>query len=153
MRNLKFAAVSIGIGLALAACGTVPTDGRPISEATTSSSAPSSSSSTPEAEQSPTYITPTKKDYVLTVKTLSKHCFGSAGCNIEFRLKVGYKGEGAVDPSKTYEISYKIKGAEDPFEGTITVTDGKYDTEESQMVSTSSSSIKLVPVITEVSEL
>src|SRR5437879_3831841 len=39
-----------------------------------------------------TGYTPTPDDFTIGIKVLSKQCFGSAGCNIEFRIDPSYTG-------------------------------------------------------------
>lgn len=104
----------------------------------------------PEPEE-PTYGTPTKDNLTLTVKTLEKKCFGSAGCNLDFRIEVGYDGE-PLDPSVTYEITYEIKGGEDPYINTLTVTGEEYSTDEIEFIGTASSDTKIKAVVTDIGE-
>ena len=99
----------------------------------------------------PKVVAPTVKDFKLTVKTLTKQCFGSAGCNVTFRILVAYSGP-ALDPGKTYEVLYTVKGGEDPVENKLTVSGGESSVDEEEMVSTSKSSAKLTAVVTDVME-
>lgn len=90
------------------------------------------------------------KDFKIGVKTLTKQCFGSAGCNVTYRIKPEYIGKGAL-PEGTIEITYTVKGAEDPIINTFTIEDGEASFDSSEMASTSSSSKKLSAVATDVS--
>lgn len=102
-------------------------------------------------EQTPAY-TPTPKDFTLTIKTLKKECFGSAGCNVTFRIQVGYDGP-ALDPSTTYEVTYEVRGAEDgPQINTLTVQGDQSSVDEEEFVSTKSAAVKLKAVVTDVAE-
>lgn len=99
----------------------------------------------------PVYPEPAKADFELTVKTLSKECFGSAGCNITFRVKLAYGGP-ALDPSKTYELTYEIRGGEDPMINTMEVTGDSYTASQEESISTNSSRAKLRAVVSDISE-
>ncbi|SBT40647.1 hypothetical protein [Micromonospora auratinigra] len=97
------------------------------------------------------YDAPTKSDFKLKVKILSKACFGSAGCNVTYRINVTYTGAG-LDPSRTYEVTYQVKGAEDPIINTFEVTGDSASVQQEEMASTRRSGDKLTAVVTEVSE-
>lgn len=98
-----------------------------------------------------TYYTPKPEDFELTARILSKDCFESAGCLIEFRIELGYSG-GDLDPSTTYEITYEVHGGEDPYINTLEVTGTRYSTDESEDISTASSDDDLVVEILSISE-
>lgn len=70
---------------------------------------------------------PAAKDFKIAIKVLTKDCFGSAGCNLTYRINAVTVPAG-LDPGTTYEVSYKVTGAEDPKEGTLTISGGKFDT-------------------------
>ena len=100
----------------------------------------------------PKVVAPTVKDFKLTVKTLTKQCFGSAGCNVTFRILVAYSGPD-LDPGKSYEVLYEVRGGEDgPIANKLTVEGGESSVDEEEMVSTPKSSTKLVAVVTDVME-
>lgn len=84
----------------------------------------------PEPEAEPEFVRPTKEDFRLKIKTLRNECFGSAGCNTEIRVGLVYLGSGKLDPSKTYELTYKILGADDALLSTIQVTGRNYTVDE-----------------------
>ncbi|GAA2759990.1 hypothetical protein [Actinopolymorpha rutila] len=50
---------------------------------------------------------PVAEDFKLTLRTLKKACFGSAGCNISYRVDMGYLGTETPDASVTYEVTYE----------------------------------------------
>jgi hypothetical protein len=84
------------------------------------------------------------------VKTLSKQCFGSAGCNITYRIEVGYDGP-PLDPSNTYEVVYEVRGGEDgPQVNTLTVEGDQSSVDSEESISTSSAGRKLTAVVTSV---
>jgi hypothetical protein len=76
---------------------------------------------------------------------LEKQCFGSAGCNVTYRVTVGYPGAALnLDPDKTYELTYEVRGGEDgPVVNTLTVQGDSFETDQEELVSTSSSRSKL----------
>ena len=98
----------------------------------------------------PVFGTPTKADFKLAVKTLTKKCFGSAGCNVTYRILVSYSGP-ALDPATTYEVLYQVKGGEDgPVDNKLTVTGDQSSVDEEEMIQTKSSKTKLTVVVTDV---
>lgn len=93
--------------------------------------------------------TPTKSDFKLSLKILSKECFGSAGCDISFRVEPAYSGD-EFDPSKTAEVTYEIIGSEDDYTNTFTMTgdtNASVDREESVQTGTAGKiSVKITDV-------
>ena len=120
---------------------------------TSTSAAPVPSSASSTAPALSVYDAPTKSDFNLKVKVLRKQCFGSAGCNISYRIDVTYTGIGDLDPSNTYEVTYQVNGAEDPIINTFEVTGDSASVPEEEMASTKRSGDKLTAVVTDVSEL
>jgi hypothetical protein len=158
-----------GIALILALCcggaviGAVSGDDpKPAADATSSSTvrpsnaAPTTATrTTAPATTAPavaTYDTPTKSNFKLAVKILRKQCFGSAGCNITYRIDVTYAGV-ELDPSATYEVTYEVKGGEDPIVNTFEVTGDSASVQQEEMASTKRSADKLTAVVTSVSNL
>lgn len=99
-----------------------------------------------------TYGTPSPADFHLTIKTIEKKCYGSAGCLITFRVELEYSGP-ELDPDVTYEVTYKVTGAEDPMVNTLEVTGDQYSRDREETASTASSSSKLKVTVTEVGRL
>lgn len=96
--------------------------------------------------------TPKPSDFALRVKTLDKQCFGSAGCNVVYRVELAYHGP-TLDPDTTYEVTYEVRGPEDGAQvGTLEVTGTKYTEPDEVVASTSSASTKLTAKVTEVAE-
>lgn len=142
-----------GIGLAALTGDEKPVAG--VSSTAASSptrAAPAAAAPTPATPAIATYDTPTTDDFKLKVKILRKKCFGSAGCNITYRIDVTYTGMG-LDPTKTYEVTYDVKGAEDPIVNTLEVTGDTASVQQEEMASTRRSTDKLTAVVTSVSEL
>ncbi|MEU1745812.1 hypothetical protein [Micromonospora arida] len=133
------------------AAPTAASQSRPSTSAPTSAAAPTTAPAT-TPPPAPGYDTPTKGDFKLKVKTLRKQCFGSAGCNITYRIDVTYTGDG-LDPSSTYEVTYEVKGAEDPVINTFEVTGDSASVQQEETASTKRSGDKLTAVVTDVSEL
>ena len=104
----------------------------------------------PVAELDTGYVTPTADDFVLTVRTLEKRCYGSAGCNVSFQIDAGWLGE--FDPDTTYEVTYEIKGGDDPLINTLRVEGEQYWVDESEFIGTPSSDAELTAHVLEVRE-
>jgi hypothetical protein len=98
-----------------------------------------------------TYDTPEPSDFELTVKTLSKQCFGSAGCNVTYRIQAGW--DGSYDPAKTYEVVYEVRGDESgPQTNNFTITGDEYQISQEESASTRSSGVKLSTRVVSVEE-
>ena len=107
---------------------------------------------TPTVTVPPARTTPVVKDFKLSVKTLSKKCFGSAGCNVTYRVLVGYSGP-TLNPSDSYEVTYEVRGGEDgPAVNTLTVEGDQSTVQDEEYLSTPSSRTKLTVVVTSVDE-
>ncbi|MEU5097610.1 hypothetical protein [Streptomyces sp. NPDC020996] len=66
-----------------------------------------------EPTPSPSYDEVTPDSFTIELKTKSRHCFGSAGCNLTLEPHLTYLGDSAsIDPSAVYEITYEIHGDE-----------------------------------------
>ncbi len=147
-KRLRIAALIAAAALALA-CGNVPDpDAKPMDKPSGAAPAAAAESKAPAV----TYPVPVAADFSLTVKVLEKECFGSAGCNIKYRMVVKQVSAKTFDPSKTYEITYTLKGTDDPEVGTLEVTGDQYSTDEYARTSTPNSKTKVTAVVTEVSE-
>jgi hypothetical protein len=91
------------------------------------------------------------EDFKVSLKILTKQCFGSAGCNVTFRIKPAFVGALDMPSSGTTEVTYKVKGGDDPLVNTFTIDEdgtAHFDSEES--ISTPRSSAKLKAVVTDV---
>ena len=159
-RNLILVGVgAFVLGLVIGSAGSGASDtAGPAPTVTVTQPAPEVKSTAPPAPATtappapPKATAPTVKDFKLTVKTLTKQCFGSAGCNVTFRILVTYNGP-ALDPGKSYEVLYQVRGGEDgPLANKLTVEGGESSVDEEEMVSTSKSSAKLTAVVTDVLE-
>jgi hypothetical protein len=88
---------------------------------------------------------PAPADFRLTAKITDKQCFGSAGCNVTFRVDVTYAGTAALDPDKTWLVIYEINGIEDaPQVGNFQLTGTRVEsTDEDVQTSSTKSKITL----------
>lgn len=112
--------------------------------------APAEEETTPE-DTGPSYVTPTRADFTVTLKILSKQCFGTAGCNVTYRpeLTLNLPVE-SLDPAATYDVTYVVHGDESgAITDTISLTGGQYQRMDGA-ASTTSSSTKLAAVVTAV---
>lgn len=129
---------------------------QPVAGVPASASAPPATvaTSTPEPEETeepdPEPVAVTKSDFTIKLKITEKQCFGSAGCNVTTKASVTYVGIDDLDdlPSMI-DITYKIKGAEDPYTATIEMEDGKYSP-DTAILSTRRKSDKLTATVTAV---
>jgi hypothetical protein len=107
---------------------------------------------TPEVYSPPTpkYVVPTKRSIKITLKILTKECFGDAGCNVSYRPQLEQLTLGDFDPSITYDVTYEVRGVEDgPQIDTLQMTGSQYESSEG-FAQTTSSGAKLTAVITSV---
>ncbi|MFD7873998.1 hypothetical protein ACFV5G_07690 [Streptomyces sp. NPDC059766] len=82
-----------------------------------------------------------------------KHCFGSAGCNVDVEPDLSYEGILPIDPDKSYEITYEITGDESgPVIETISLTNGTSMEYYPSSLSTASSGVKITGKVTDVAE-
>lgn len=91
---------------------------------------------------------PVAEDFRIGTDVLEKQCFGSAGCNITFRISVQYVGPN--DPNST-EVTYEVLGGTDPLINTFTIDangDALVDSEE--FISTPSADAELTAKATRV---
>lgn len=94
--------------------------------------------------------TPRKSDWAIGIKIKSKQCFGSAGCNITFRIAPAHVGGANLPDSGSLDVTYKITGCEDPYSNTFTVENSSASYDEEESCSTTSASKKLAAVVTAV---
>jgi len=103
---------------------------------------------TPEVETPALELGP--DDFALEVKIVEKQCFGSAGCNIEYKVEPTYKGQVADLEDETIDITFKVLGDDSGAQtGTITLDGGSYDL-MTRSASTSGDAVKLKAKVTEV---
>lgn len=105
----------------------------------------------PELAETPTPLgyKPKPSDFKLTPKITDKECFGSAGCNVSFRVDVEYSGLPPGE-SVTWLVIYEITGVEDaPEVGSLEMT-GVQAVGQEENVGTASSKSKITLKVTSV---
>lgn len=152
--NIKLAAASVAAvaTVLLTGCATSEPVGTQASDSVVSDTPTSSAPTTPEEPPSPVYDAPAKDNLELDVKVLTKSCFGSAGCNLTYRVHLSESEGVSFDPDTTYDITYKILGGEDPQINTLQLTGDNYEVTQEEFISTPSSHSEPRAVITDISE-
>lgn len=103
------------------------------------------------ADPEPEPELPDPSDVKIRVKVLEKECFGSAGCNLTYRIEPEYTGTATLPDDRTISIIYEVRGGEDgPQINTFTITGDNAEFDAEENISTSSSSKKLTAKATEV---
>src|SRR6266705_2303930 len=120
-----------------------------------STTAPASVPAPPILETSdtaPAYVTPKKGDFEVTLKVLSKECFGDAGCNLTYRAKLSQSlPTGALDPDVTYDLTYVVHGDESgPQTETMYITGDQYEQPSEGIAQTATSGTKLTVTVTKI---
>lgn len=99
------------------------------------------------------YGKPDAGEFKLSIKTLEKKCFGSAGCNVTYRIDPTYTGSLPLDPAKTYRLTYEVRGLEDgPAINNFTLTGDTATMDSEEYGSTTSTKVKLTAKVTDVVE-
>jgi hypothetical protein len=134
-----------------AACTAAPRAAAPSPSVSTSAASPEP---TPDpTTESPVYADPEPSDFTVKLTIKRKHCFGSAGCNVDVEPDLSYGGILPIDPDKSYEITYQINGDESgPVIETISLTDGTSMEYYPSSLSTASSRTKITGKVTDVTE-
>jgi hypothetical protein len=122
-RTLPTLLVVGALAVASAACGTSkPINAEPGGSVT--SYVPPTTLLPPTTEG--TY-TPTPADFQIEIIETGRSCFGSAGCNIKFKINPTYVGTQTPNPKKTYQVIYDVTGGENTKSDNFTYRDGKWD--------------------------
>jgi hypothetical protein len=117
-----------------------------------SSSAPATEVTEAAESTGPTYTDLDADSFLIELKTKSRQCFGSAGCNVtvEPDLTLAVDSE-SIDPDAVYEITYEIHGdASGPVIETAELTDQTSLNYTPSLISTASASTKISVEITDV---
>ncbi|WP_157361755.1 hypothetical protein [Haloechinothrix halophila] len=99
----------------------------PRSGATSTNNAVEPSTATAaEATTEPIEFTP--EMFTLKVKILSRDCYGSAGCLVDYRVVPTYLGDSSDLEGVNLEMTYEVTGATGGSDiGTVTFENGEYD--------------------------
>lgn len=130
-------------------------DSKPSAAATSSAPADDTAkAAAAEPDSTPSYADLDAESLTIDLKTKSKQCFGSAGCNltVEPDLTLLVDSED-IDPDAVYEITYEIHGGEDgAVIETAELSDQTSLNYTPTVISTTSSGTKLSVEITDVAE-
>jgi hypothetical protein len=125
-------------------------DSKPAAAASATASKPAAKAAA-EPSPTPSYDEVTADSFTIKLKTKSKQCFGSAGCNLTVEPDLTYVGLGDIDPDATYEITYQIHGDESgPVIETAELTDQTSLSYSESLIQTVSSGTKVSVKITDV---
>ncbi|MFJ6087471.1 hypothetical protein ACIQI8_39400 [Streptomyces sp. NPDC092369] len=143
-------AAVIGTGIVVARSGDA--DGKPASAGSTSS-APDEDAVTvaeEEPDPSPVYDEVAAEDFTIELRTTSRQCFGSAGCNVTVEPDLTFLGDSEdIDPDAVYGITYEIHGDESgPVIATAELSDRTSLNYTPSVISTVSSGTKVSVEIT-----
>jgi len=97
----------------------------------------------------PPVVMPKPADFAITVHILEKTCFGSAGCNVTYRIEPNYTGASPL-PNKEIIVVYEVRGGEDAQINRFTISGGQAEFPSEERISTKSSKAELTAVATQV---
>lgn len=92
---------------------------------------------------------PAPTDFALEMVVLREACFGSAGCNVTFTIKVNYLAVRLPDASKTFTVIYDVTGATQPFTDSFTINGTQVSMRSEQFIQTDSPNAALVATVTQ----
>ncbi|MER6259512.1 hypothetical protein ABT203_07940 [Streptomyces sp900105245] len=106
-------------------------------------------------DSAPTYADLDADSFSIDLKTKSRQCFGSAGCNVTVEPDLTLMVDSSsVDPDATYEITYEIKGDESgPVIDTAELSDQTSLNYTPSLIQTVSSGTKVTIKITDVTKV
>ncbi|MGW2687356.1 hypothetical protein ACWC6I_29875 [Streptomyces sp. NPDC001414] len=156
--NLVIMGSAAAVVMAVIATGAVVVqsdgdDGKRTTAARSSTPSADISATTPEAAE-PTYGTVNTASFAIDLKTTSRQCFGSAGCNVTVEPELTYLGDSdGIDPDAVFDITYEIHGDES---GSVIETAELSDRTSlkysESMISTASASTEVSVEITDVTQ-
>jgi hypothetical protein len=88
----------------------------PVPTVTPSSVSPKATTTT----KAPAYV-PTPADFTVEVIELERSCYGSAGCNVTYKVAPTYIGPADPDPNKAYTVTYEVHGGDSGETGNFTL--------------------------------
>lgn len=98
-------------------------------------------------------VLPEPEDFEIGLKVTSKQCFGSAGCNVEFKIDLDSFYTGDADLTRIDDpitVTYEIEGAEDAYVDSLVIDGGNVRYNPTGHVSTPSESTELSVKVTDV---
>ena len=139
-----------GTALLIAGC-TAPGTVHTAEEPSPSPSATSAATPTPTPTPTPTLAIPTAVQlFQITVDVMEKKCFGSAGCNVTYRIEPSYSGIIPLPESGEYEITYEVASDEETVTNTFTMTGTKASLPSRERIQTKKSDSGLEGTVTKV---
>lgn len=114
-----------------------------------------SEESTPTPVATQERFIPAVKDWVVGVKILKKECFGSAGCNVTFRINPQLMSPlGMVAADTKLEVTYSVLGGDDgPKVNTFTSEGTRSNVDSEESLSVASAKTKIVVKVTDVTDV
>lgn len=153
--NLVIIGSAVAVIAAVVATGLVVVqskdDGsKPAAAASATTSTPVTKAEAPDP--TPSYDEVTADSFTIKLKTTSRQCFGSAGCNLTVEPDLTYLADSeSIDPDAVYEITYEIHGDESgPVIETAELSDQTSLNYTPSTISTGSASTKVSVKITDV---
>lgn len=126
-------------------------DSKPTAASTSSAPAEEAVTAAEEPAPTPTYAVVDADSFTIDLKTKSRQCFGSAGCNLTVEPNLTYVGIGDIDPDAVYEITYEIRGDESgPVIATAELSNETSLNYTPSLISTASAGAKVSVEITDV---
>ena len=131
-------AASAATAILFAGCGTERA-AEPEPTAPTTTEKVTTTTERPTTTKKPTttvapFDVPVPEDFLVIVHETSRKCFGSAGCNVDFFLEIGWTKN--FDPMKSYIVKFDIVGSEYPFTDSFEVQGDTYTLQDEFFAST-----------------
>ena len=118
----------------------------------TTTTKPVQAGATTEAAPSPTpaKYTPVPTDFEIKIKITEKQCFGTAGCNITFRIEPGYGGP-TLSESDEWLVTYTVSGGTDgPLINSFTLRGREIQYDGDEIIQVASAKTVVTAKVTEV---
>ncbi len=74
--------------------------------------APATTAKPPRPTTTAEPLPPAPTDFVIGIIETERSCFGSAGCNISYRIDPQYIGATPLSPGRSYTVIYEVRGGE-----------------------------------------
>lgn len=154
--NLVIVGSAVAVIAAVVATGIVvvqsaDSGSKPAAASTSSAPAEEAVTAAEEPAPTPTYAVVDADSFTIDLKTKSRQCFGSAGCNLTVEPNLTYVGIGDIDPDAVYEITYEIRGDESgPVIATAELSNETSLNYTPSLISTASAGAKVSVEITDV---